>query len=127
MQLFINPRTGVPIYRQLMQQIKTGITAGILAPGEKMPTVREVALELTINPNTVARAYRELEIEGLLSSTQGKGTYVAKGLSPPSKERKQIFQEKVMRLIVEGEQLKLSPKIMESIFLEAIREGGKND
>jgi len=65
-KFLINSRTGVPIYRQLVQQIENGIVGGLLKPGDQLPTVREVALELTVNPNTVARAYRELEmIQGL--------------------------------------------------------------
>jgi len=61
----------VPIYRQLVQQIENGIVGGLLKPGDQLPTVREVALELTVNPNTVVRAYRELKMRGLLQNIQG--------------------------------------------------------
>lgn len=126
MQLFINPRSGVPLYRQLMQQLKTGIAAGILKPGERLPTVREVALELTINPNTVARAYKELEMEGLLSTVQGRGTFIKE--APLSSERgEEIFREKVRRLIHEGRQIRLSPKVMKEIFLQLLEKEEKNE
>ena len=82
MQWRVNPHSGIPIYVQIEQQVKTAIAAGVLAEGDRLPTVRELALELTINPNTVARAYRELERAGLIETTPGRGTYV-KGVHEP--------------------------------------------
>jgi len=70
-------RSGVPVYRQLIDQITGGIAAGILAGGVQLPTVRQVAVDLSINPNTVARAYRELEIRGVLETQQGTGTFIS--------------------------------------------------
>jgi GntR family transcriptional regulator len=69
--------SGVPVYRQLIDQVLGGIAAGVLAPGDQLPTVRQVAVDLSINPNTVARAYRELEIRGVLDTQQGTGTFVS--------------------------------------------------
>ena len=69
--------SGVPVYRQLIDQVLGGIAAGVLAPGDQLPTVRQVAVDLSINPNTVARAYREMEIRGVLDTQQGTGTFVA--------------------------------------------------
>ncbi|MFO8192554.1 MAG: GntR family transcriptional regulator [Bacillota bacterium] len=71
MKFFINCRSGVPIYRQLIQQIKNGIVGGFLKPGVQLATVQEITLELTVNPNTVVRAYRELKMRGLLQNIQG--------------------------------------------------------
>ena len=68
--------TGVPVYRQLIDQVQLAIATGILAGGQQLPTVRQVAVDLAINPNTVMRAYRELEIRGTLTTQQGSGTYV---------------------------------------------------
>jgi len=79
----VNPHSGVPLYVQLEQQVKTAIAAGVLAEGDRLPTVRELALELTINPNTVARAYRELERAGFIETTPGRGTFVKTGKVPP--------------------------------------------
>jgi GntR family transcriptional regulator len=69
--------SGVPVYRQLIDQVQAGIATGILPVGYQIPTVRQVAVDLAINPNTVMRAYRELEIRGVLDTQQGTGTFIA--------------------------------------------------
>ncbi len=73
----LDPNTGVPIYRQLIDQAQAAISAGTLTAGMQLPTVRQVAVDLAINPNTVVRAYREMEIRGLLDTQQGTGTFIA--------------------------------------------------
>ena len=70
-------RSGVPVYRQIMDQVIGGIATGALAAGDQIPTVRQLAVDLTINPNTVIRAYRELEIRGVLETQQGTGTFIS--------------------------------------------------
>ena len=69
-------RSGVPVYRQIIDQVMGGMAAGTLAGGDQLPTVRQVAVDLSINPNTVMRAYRELEIRGVLETQQGTGTFI---------------------------------------------------
>ena len=69
--------SGVPAYRQIIDQVLSGIASGTLAPGDQLPTVRQLAVDLTINPNTVVRAYRELEIRGVLETQQGTGTFIS--------------------------------------------------
>jgi GntR family transcriptional regulator len=69
--------SGVPVYRQIIDQITGGMAAGVLACGDQLPTVRQVAVDLAINPNTVGRAYRELEIRGVLDTQQGTGTFIS--------------------------------------------------
>jgi GntR family transcriptional regulator len=69
--------TGVPVYRQLIDQVRAGMAAGSLGPGDQLPTVRQLAVDLQINPNTVMRAYRELELGGLLETHQGTGTFIS--------------------------------------------------
>ena len=69
--------SGVPVYRQIIDQVIGGIAAGVLAGGDQVPTMRQVAVDLSINPNTVVRAYRELEIRGILETQQGTGTFVS--------------------------------------------------
>ena len=69
--------SGVPVYRQIIDQVMGGIAASALAGGDQLPTVRQVAVDLSINPNTVVRAYRELEIRGVLETQQGTGTFVS--------------------------------------------------
>jgi GntR family transcriptional regulator len=76
--ILIDAKSGVPFYRQIIEQIKFAIARGNLAPGDQLPTVRQLAVDLSINPNTVIRAYRELEIEGVLDTQQGSGTFVGR-------------------------------------------------
>ena len=69
--------SGVPVYRQLIDQVQAAVASGALAAADQLPTVRQVAVDLAINPNTVSRAYREMEIRGLLDTQQGTGTFIA--------------------------------------------------
>ena len=73
----LDEHSGVPVYRQLIDQVQAGIASGALMAGTQLPTVRQVAVDLAINPNTVSRAYREMEIRGLLDTQQGTGTFVS--------------------------------------------------
>lgn len=86
--------TGVPVYRQLIDQVRAGVASGRLASGDQLPTVRQLAVDLEINPNTVMRAYRELELGGLLETHQGTGTFISdKKLEKKSAERdRQLVQ-----------------------------------
>ena len=78
-RLRIDSKSGVPFYRQVIDQVLTSIASGTLVPGDQLPTVRQLAVDLSINPNTVVRAYRELEIRGILTTQQGSGTFIASG------------------------------------------------
>lgn len=73
----IDLHSGMPVYRQLIDQVRGGIASGSLTAGDQLPTVRQLAVDLEINPNTVMRAYRELELGGLLETQQGTGTFIA--------------------------------------------------
>jgi len=73
----LDAHSGVPVYRQLIDQVQAAIASGALTVGVQLPTVRQVAVDLTINPNTVSRAYREMEIRGLLDTQQGTGTFIS--------------------------------------------------
>src|ERR1700731_837828 len=73
----LDEHSGVPVYRQLIDQIQGGIASGTLAAGAQLPTVRQVAVDLANNPNTVLRAYRELEIRGVIDTQQGTGTFIS--------------------------------------------------
>jgi GntR family transcriptional regulator len=85
----LDGHSGVPVYRQLIDQVQGAIAAGVLRPGSQLPTVRLVAVELAINPNTVLRAYREMEIRGILDTQQGTGTFIADNQVEPSKEERE--------------------------------------
>ena len=76
-QFRLDPKTGSPFYRQIIDQIKFGIATGNLKTGEQLPTVRSLAVELKVNLNTVAKAYKELEIQDVLATQQGTGTFIS--------------------------------------------------
>jgi len=103
----LDSESGVPVYRQIIDQVLGGIAAGSLRAGDQLPTVRQLAVDLSVNPNTVIRAYRELEIRDMLSSQQGTGTFVtAKKPERDDEERQrrlaQIAGEAVARAGAEG-------------------------
>jgi GntR family transcriptional regulator len=85
----LDGHSGVPVYRQLIDQVQGAIATGALKPGDQLPTVRLVAVELAINPNTVLRAYREMEIRGILDTQQGTGTFIADRQTEPTQEERQ--------------------------------------
>jgi len=77
MKFHIDPASGVPFYRQIIDQIKYAIARGEVRPGDQLPTVRQLAVDLAINPNTVGKAYSQLEILGILQTQQGSGTFIS--------------------------------------------------
>src|SRR6202023_21505 len=84
----IDLHSGMPVYRQLIDQVRSGVASGSLTAGDQLPTVRQLAVDLAINPNTVMRAYRELELGGMIETHQGTGTFIAnKKLQKNSAER----------------------------------------
>lgn len=95
----LNPSSGVPIYRQIQDQIRLGIASGKLRPGEQLPTVRALAVELSVNPNTVIKAYNELEREKVLATEQGTGTFVA--TPPPMSVPENVRQQKLEDMCLE--------------------------
>ena len=76
-RFLLDLHTGVPAYRQIIDQVRGGLASGALATGDQLPTVRQLAVDLAINPNTVVRAYKELELGGLLETHQGTGTFIS--------------------------------------------------
>jgi GntR family transcriptional regulator len=90
----LDDSSGVPVYRQLIDQVTGAMASGTLAAGNQLPTVRQVAVDLAINPNTVMRAYRELEIRGILETQQGTGTFISrqKPKRPDAERQRQLAQ-----------------------------------
>ena len=106
MQLQISSTYGVPIYQQIVNQVRYLIAAGRLQPGEDLLAIRSLAEQLTINPNTVARAYLELERAGVVTKRQGSGTYVSGNVSPlPQREKLKVLRPRVDALLVEAAHL----------------------
>lgn len=106
MQIHIQTQGGVPIYLQVMQQIKYLIASGRLQPGDELPSIRNLAEQLIVNPNTIARAYRELETAGVVEKRRTAGTFVAESGSPLArKERLKLLKERIDQLLVEAFQM----------------------
>lgn len=100
MRLSLDPASGVPFYRQIIRQIEHAILAGKLQSGDRLPTIRSLAIELKINPNTIAKAYGELEIRGIVVTQVGSGTYVS-DKKPAAQEdgRSAKIREVVLRFL----------------------------
>ena len=99
MEFSIDSKSGVPCYRQIIEQIKFGVARGELMAGDQLPTVRQLAVTLSINPNTVIRAYRELEIEGLLDTQQGSGTFVSNRKPQIDRIEKERMLDQILSII----------------------------
>jgi GntR family transcriptional regulator len=128
MQLRISDQDGVPIYVQLVRQIKYLVSSGRLAAGEQLPPVRKLAEQLLINPNTVARAYRELEGEGLVTSRQGAGVFVADGVSPLARrEQQRLLMERIDVLLTEARQMKVDVESLISLVRQRSENFGESE
>ncbi|HVF54630.1 MAG TPA: GntR family transcriptional regulator [Pyrinomonadaceae bacterium] len=117
--MFINidPSSGLPIYMQIVSQIKTGIAMGRLLPEDPLPSVRQLAVELAVNPNTVARAYLDLEYEGIIYKRQGHGTFVSsQGVEMSKIERRKVLSELIEKALVEGVNLGLDERELRDTF-----------
>ena len=119
----VTPQSGEPIYEQLIRQIKHAIVTGAVKQGDQLPTVRELAAKLVINPNTVSRAYRELEREGLVETTAGRGSFVK--ITPPKlfrEERKKRLQPFLQQLIAEARVLNFTDEELIELLRETIKK-----
>jgi GntR family transcriptional regulator len=109
MHLHVSASDGIPIYLQIVQQIQSLVAAGRLAPGEELPPIRTLAETLVVNPNTVARAYRELAAAGVLTNRRTAGTYVADGATPVARnQRLELLGTRVDSLLAEARLLDVS-------------------
>jgi len=118
MDVKVDFRSGIPIYIQIMEQIKVRIASGQLKPGDQLPTVRQMATDLRVNFNTVARAYRLLDEAGVISTQHGRGTYIL-GETPPEALqhlRRQAFQELTRRYLSEARRLEFTPKEVKELI-----------
>ena len=128
MLVHVHPASGVPLYLQIESQLKHAIAAGALKPGEALLPVRKLATELRINPNTVARAYQNLERDGVIRTVPGGGTYVAEntpGLLKSEKLRR--LRPFAMQVAVEGTQLRLTQEDILKLVKESLKELGEGE
>jgi GntR family transcriptional regulator len=129
----LNPSSGVPIYLQLMEQIKHAIETGALQAGDQLPTIRKLAEDLVMNPNTVVRAYRELQHEGVIELRHGSGAYISEAVAGQVKVTRKaqaIVQSALERLmalgLTEGEARRLFENELAQLHAETDSEGGRN-
>ena len=123
LHLRLDTAGGMPIYRQLIEQIKYHIATGTLKADDALPSVRALASAHLINPNTIARAYLELEREGVLYKKRGMGTYVAeKGVAMSAEERLSIVRKLMEKALVQGTQLGLDAASLRRAFEETLKK-----
>jgi len=103
----INLADGVPIYRQILNQVKYLVASGLLQPGEELPPIRTLALQLKVTPNTIVKAYGELEASGVIQKRQGSGTFVSEGRPQQValRERRRVIEQRIDALLAEAHQL----------------------
>jgi GntR family transcriptional regulator len=118
-QIHISSHDGVPIYLQIVNQVKYLVASGRMAAGEELPPIRTLAEQLLINPNTVARAYRELELAGVVTKRRTAGTYVSDTTSPLARrERLKIVTERIDALLAEARQMNIDTEELIALIHE---------
>jgi GntR family transcriptional regulator len=117
----LDSRSGVPTYLQLVQQVRQAVRLGILRPGDQLPTVKEVVTGLTINPNTVLHAYRQLDLEGLVEGRRGIGTFVAASSPPPPVDDLQGLRSSLREWVASARKAGLDDESIGGLFAEAVR------
>jgi GntR family transcriptional regulator len=113
--------SGHPLYEQIVDQVRRGVATGTLQPGDRLPTVRELARDLVINPNTVARAYQDLERQGVVETRPGLGMFIGEPMTGLSiHDRRNLLGERLDRALVEAMHLNLGPEDVREILEERI-------
>lgn len=121
--LNIDPRSSTPIYEQIMDQIKENIMRRILQPGDRLPSVRELSTMLTINPNTVSKAYQELEREKAIETLRGRGTFIAQDYKPQKDEVKlEEIKVSLKKLVIESHHIGLGHVDLKAILADIYKE-----
>lgn len=121
-------RSRKPIYEQLMDKIKELIVYGVLKPDEQLPSVRALSAQLTVNPNTIQKAYRELERDGYIYSQLGKGSFVSPAEQQPQDIQREAMREQLLKLFAEAIYLGFTQSDMEKLYRQAMEgKGGVQD
>lgn len=119
----IDPSSGTPIYRQLVDQVRQAVASGVLRAGDKLPSVRDLAVELAVNPNTVAKAYQELERDGVIETPRGKGSFIAdRDQLITEAERLRQFAELADKLAADAYRLRIGSDQAVAVFRERVAE-----
>jgi GntR family transcriptional regulator len=123
-EFHLDSRSGVSPYLQVVQQVRQALRLGLLREGEQLPTVKDVVARLAINPNTVLKAYRELEYEGLVSARPGIGTFVTKTLSDASLAAHGPLRQDLQRWFAKARRAGLDDESIEALFRDTFRSAG---
>ena len=121
-QFHLDAHSGAPTYLQIVQQVKEALRLGVLDVGDQLPTVREVVADLAINPNTVAKAYRDLEREGLVVARPGRGTFIADSLADSSLQHHEALRRELERWLVAAFQAGLDEESVRALISSTLRE-----
>jgi GntR family transcriptional regulator len=120
-EFHLDSRSGVPTYLQLVQQVKQSLRLGILQPGDQLPTVMAVVGSLAINPNTVLKAYRELDLGGFVEGRRGQGTFVSSDLPPVPPDDVKALRSSLQRWIDRARAAGLDDENMSALFADTVR------
>jgi GntR family transcriptional regulator len=123
----IEPRSAIPVYEQLKRQVRLAIATGTLSPGDKLSSIRELSIQLKINPNTVAKAYRQLETEGFLEIRTGSGAFVREDHELIGRDRRAIESILVEEFLVKMAVLGVGPDDLVELIRRRRVEGGQDD
>ncbi|MBB4936329.1 GntR family transcriptional regulator [Streptosporangium album] len=126
-QFHLDGRSGVSPYLQLVQQVRHALRLGLLREGDQLPTVKEVVAQLAINPNTVLKAYRELEHEGLAAARPGVGTFVTKTLTDASLAAHGPLRQDLRRWLAKARLAGLDEESIEALFMTTFRTASQED
>ncbi|HEX7082802.1 MAG TPA: GntR family transcriptional regulator [Gaiellaceae bacterium] len=121
-EFHLDSRSGVATYLQIVQQVEEALRLGTIDVGDQLPTVREVVADLAINPNTVAKAYRELERSGLVVARQGRGTFVASTLAPASLGHYDVLRERLEGWLADAKTAGLDEESVKALVSATLRE-----
>jgi GntR family transcriptional regulator len=123
MWFHVDPASGLPIYMQIINQVKRSTASGLLKEGDQMPSVRELALQLTVNPNTISKAYQELERDGVIKTMRGVGTFVAgQEIKIVHEERVKVLQSAIDKVLVEAHHLGFTDGELEELFINRVKD-----
>jgi GntR family transcriptional regulator len=126
-EFHLDGRSGVSPYQQIVQQVRNALRLGMLREGDKLPTVKDVVAQLAINPNTVLKAYRELEHEGLVAAKPGVGTFVTKTLADTTLAAHGPLRQDLRRWLAKARRAGLDDESIEALFMTTFRTAAQED
>ncbi|MER5841053.1 GntR family transcriptional regulator [Streptomyces prasinus] len=126
-EFHLNGRSGLPPYQQLVQQVRHALRLGLLKEGDRLPTVKDVAKQMAINPNTVLKAYRELEHDGLVAARPGVGTFVTRTLADASLAAHGPLRKDLQRWLTKARLAGLDEESIEALFVNTFHDAAGED